>query len=300
MIKWHRLFGMVLTDFFMDSSFSVELEVDLSMRQQLLDVVIIEKGDGPTPSELPAGLDNLAAHNLMTYKSHRQSLDEWALDELLGHFVNYRKQVGPSSQSLPAKSEFGLYAVSTRVPAKLMRSYHFEPVVRGVYETQWGSMGIRVIVLSEVSDDPGNALWQIFSAIPEKVRFGASWYQWHRNNLSAVLNDLFTTYKMDGIAMPYTVEDYLKESREMFFELMSPDDWKDFLKTLPPEERMRGVPPEERMKGVPPEERLKLFLPKDSLKKYTLDEVSKSVRIMFPELSGKDIERILKNMMKES
>jgi hypothetical protein len=42
-IKWHRLFGIMLIDFFTDSNYKVELEKDLSIKQQYLDVVIIKK-----------------------------------------------------------------------------------------------------------------------------------------------------------------------------------------------------------------------------------------------------------------
>jgi hypothetical protein len=40
-IPWHRLFGLTLTDFFLNTAYEVELEKDLSMKQQLLDVVIM-------------------------------------------------------------------------------------------------------------------------------------------------------------------------------------------------------------------------------------------------------------------
>ncbi len=46
MMEWHRLFGLTLTDYFTDSSYGVELEKDLSLKQQFLDVVIIEKKNG--------------------------------------------------------------------------------------------------------------------------------------------------------------------------------------------------------------------------------------------------------------
>ena len=61
MIPWHRLFGLTLTDLFFNSAYEVELEKDLSLKQQLLDVVIIEKKAGPSPAVLPDGLDDLAA-----------------------------------------------------------------------------------------------------------------------------------------------------------------------------------------------------------------------------------------------
>jgi hypothetical protein len=40
---WHRLFGLLLTDFFSGSPFSVEVERDLSEQQQFLDVVILRQ-----------------------------------------------------------------------------------------------------------------------------------------------------------------------------------------------------------------------------------------------------------------
>ena len=43
--------------------------------------------------EVPVGLDNLGQHNLLTFKSLHEALDGWTLDELLGHYVNYRKQI---------------------------------------------------------------------------------------------------------------------------------------------------------------------------------------------------------------
>ena len=46
MANWHRLFGLVLTDFFTGSPYIVELEKDLSLKKQLLDVVIIQKECG--------------------------------------------------------------------------------------------------------------------------------------------------------------------------------------------------------------------------------------------------------------
>src|SRR5450755_2618678 len=41
---WHRLFGLLLTDFFTDSPFTVEVERDLSEQQQFLGVVILRRG----------------------------------------------------------------------------------------------------------------------------------------------------------------------------------------------------------------------------------------------------------------
>ena len=50
---WHRLFGMLLTDFFTDSPVTVEVERDLSAQQQFLDVVILRKGRESSTVDCP-------------------------------------------------------------------------------------------------------------------------------------------------------------------------------------------------------------------------------------------------------
>ena len=116
---WHRLFGLLLTDFFSGTPFTVEVERDLSAQQQLLDVVVVRRGRGRFAGHLPDGLGRLAAHNLITFKSHREALDAWAVKELVGHYVAYRKLVGPSPSRLLPGDQFGLYAVSARFPHNL-------------------------------------------------------------------------------------------------------------------------------------------------------------------------------------
>src|SRR2546421_303210 len=57
---WHRLFGLLLADFFTGSPFVVELEKDLSVKKQLLDVVVLRRGNGRFEGQLPDGLARLA------------------------------------------------------------------------------------------------------------------------------------------------------------------------------------------------------------------------------------------------
>ena len=42
---WHRLFGLLLTDYFTGLPFTVEVERDLSEQQQFLDVVIVRRSE---------------------------------------------------------------------------------------------------------------------------------------------------------------------------------------------------------------------------------------------------------------
>ena len=89
MINWHRLFGLSLKDFFTRSPFDVEVEIDLSVKRQFLDIVILRRHSGQMNELLPDGLENIATYNLITYKSAHEALDSWTIDELLGHTVSY-------------------------------------------------------------------------------------------------------------------------------------------------------------------------------------------------------------------
>jgi hypothetical protein len=119
LINWHRLFGLVLKDYFTGSPFVVEVELDLAFKRQLLDVLILRKALGEFWGRLPDGLDNLDDYNLLTFKSHHEALDDWTLKELTGHYVNYRKQVSATMRDLLPESRFRLYGVCSRFPQNL-------------------------------------------------------------------------------------------------------------------------------------------------------------------------------------
>ena len=73
-----------------------------ALQQQLVDVVIVRRGRGRFACRLPDGLEGLWPHNLVTFKSHHEALDGWAVKELVGADVAYRKLVSPApSQLLP-------------------------------------------------------------------------------------------------------------------------------------------------------------------------------------------------------
>src|SRR5437762_2237040 len=120
---WHRLFGLSWMDFFHGLPVTVEMEKDLSAKKQLLDVVLIRKEAGKLDCRLPDGFEELAPFNLVTFKSHMEKLSLWALQELVGHYVNLRKQVSPSmdEDDLLPKEQFRLFAVSARYPQQLAR-----------------------------------------------------------------------------------------------------------------------------------------------------------------------------------
>jgi hypothetical protein len=248
MINWHRLFGLALEDYFTGTRYSVEMEKDVARKRQVLDIVIV-RGTGEALVDPCDGLEDLRPHNLLTYKSGQERLDAWAIEELIGHYVNYRKAFAPRE----AADQFGLYAVTTRRPRGLAEQVKLEPVKPGVYRLPVVGRTITLIVLREVEPCPRNALWEIFSFEAAKVAAGADSYQWRQDDHVPILELIYQHYREVGIPMSYTFDDFRRDyAREM-------------LKKMPPEERLRGLLPEERLAGLPPEELARRLRPEERL-----------------------------------
>ena len=296
MIQWHRLFGLALSSFFRDSPFEVELEKDLSLKRQLLDVVIVRKRAGILTQPLPDGLDNLAEHNLLTYKSWHEPLDDWVLKELTGHYVNYRKQISAWKKLLP-EEKFRLYALSTRWPQKLASQVELHPLSSGVYELNRGTDGIRLIVLPEIPQNKRNALWHLFSGIPRLVEFALNLLHTENPEISRVIHQVLKEYQQKGNPMVYTMEDFNKDFVKDNLNLLSSAERleglssEDRLKGLSSEEVLKQFSSEARLKGLSSEEVLKQFSSEEVLKQFSSEEVLKG-------LSLKEIEAYLKRSSK--
>jgi hypothetical protein len=223
----------------------VELEKDLALKKQLLDVVVLRRGPGPFAGRLPDGLDNLAAHNLITFKSHHDALDDWAFKELIGHYVNYRKQCSARDQPLLPEAEFRLYAVCSRYPHNLANHVTLEPVHQGVYACERGTDKIRIIVAGQVSREPHNALLHLFSASAETVGYGAGHYEQRSHDTSSLVGRLLGSYQGEGIAMSYTMADYRRDTAKEYFNELTPEERRKVLENLTAEERLAGLSAEE-------------------------------------------------------
>lgn len=232
-INWHRLFGLTLIDLLTNTPYDVELEKELSLKKQFLDIVIVRKQYGAVAVELPVGLDNLAAHNLLTYKSFQESLSSWTIEELIGYYSNYRKIISPSLNKLLPVEDFQLYAISTRYPSKLLNGeIKFQEVEQGVFDLLWGDRLIRLIVLNQIELTERNAFWLLFSGKVAQFVYAEQHYQWQCPTERAVLNQLYEWYKHHGAIMSYTMEDFNR------------DFTKEHLHLLPTKERLEGLPPE--------------------------------------------------------
>jgi hypothetical protein len=258
----HRLFGLSWIDFFQGTDFGVETEMDLSLKQQFVDVVLIRRGPGPIPRPLPDGFEDLAAHNLVTFKSHQEALTGWALCELIGHYANYRKQSSPSMQDLLPESDYRLFAVCARFPQQLAQQVALTPLGEGVYEVRLGIVCIRVIVVNQLPQQEHNAMLHLFSAREELLRYGKDHYRPHSKETSTLVFELFKAYS-EYPTMDQRLEAFVRQSIDELLKSLSVEERlkglpaEEVVRTLPPEARLKGLSAEERLKGLPAEERLK-------------------------------------------
>jgi hypothetical protein len=242
---WHRLFGLVLMDFLSGSPYVVEVERDLSVQQQLLDVLIVRKGRGRFAGRLPDGLEGLRPHNLLTFKSHHEPLDDWAMKGLVGADVAYRKLVSPSPSELLPDEQFGLYAVAARFPHNLAGQVPWQQVQAGVYDCRWGTDTIRVVVAGELPREPYNAPLHLFSASPELVGFGQSAYRQHSAETSLLLRQLFERLREEDFAMSYTMEDFKRDFLKEHLARLKPEECREVLRSLPAEELLAALSAEQ-------------------------------------------------------
>jgi len=274
---WHLLFGLSWSDCFEGTAGAVETEGGMSLKQQYLALVLIRKQPGPLPRRLPDGFEELATHNLVTFKSHQETLDCWALWEPIGHYVNYRKQSSPSLNDLLPETEYRLFAVCARFPNKLAQDVPLTCVQEGVFEARFGPLRIRIIVVGQLPREKHNAMLHLFSANEEALSYGRQHYRPRSRETSTILYKLFTAYAED----PEMSEKVKEFARQVIDELLSNMPAEELRRRLSAAERLEGLPPEERVKGLPPEERVKGLPPEERLKGLSAEDV---LRALSPEV----------------
>ena len=245
-MNWHRYFGLLLTDFFTGSPFVVEMERDLSLTQQYLDVIIVRRRKGRFAARLPDGLDDLAAHNLISFKSHQETLDDWALKELTGHYVNYRKQLSPGDEPLLPENVFRLYAVCSRFPQNLAQTVPWETLRQGVYQCRRGTDVFRVVVAGQLAQHEHNALLHLLSASAAQVGYGTEHYRQRSADTSTLIELFINGYRGEGLPMPYTMEDFRREFRKGFLRDLTPEQRQEALQALTLDQVLEALAPEQR------------------------------------------------------
>src|SRR4029077_1353506 len=103
------------------------------------------------------------------------------------------------------------YAVCSRYPHNLAGAVELSSVQAGVYDCRRGTHVIRIIVAHELPQTANNALLHLLSASSDQVRYGVEHYQQRSADTSTLLGQLFEGYEREGLAMPYTMEDFRRD-----------------------------------------------------------------------------------------
>jgi DNA-binding transcriptional ArsR family regulator len=183
---------------------------------------------------------------------------------LIGHYVAYRKLVSPSPSALLPEESFRLYAVCARFPHNLSGQVPWQEQQAGVYDCQWGTDRVRVVVAGALPRETHNAPLHLFSASPELLGFGRNAYRQRSDETSRLLRQLLDTYQGDFL-MPFTWADFERWYIKDHFRQLRPEERREAIDTLPPEERrelFRSVPAEERreiLQSLPAEERREIL-----------------------------------------
>src|SRR5439155_16421329 len=177
--------------------------------------------------------------------SHREALDDWTVKELVGLYVAYRKLVSVSPSELLPEDRFGLYAVAARFPHNLSGRVPWQQRQAGVYDCQWGTDTIRVVVAGELPRQAHNAPLHLFSASPELVGFGRSAYRRRSETTSLLLGQLFERIQGEDFAMSYTMADFKRDYVKEHFAKLTPEERREVLQSLPPEEILAGLSAEQ-------------------------------------------------------
>jgi len=188
---------------------------------------------------------------LITFKSHRDALDDWTLKDLTGHYVNYRKQCSARDQPLP-EADFRLYAVCSRYPHNLASRVQLAPARQGVYERgqrhdshHCGRSGIARApqrALAPVQCVDGNG-WLRGRSLPAALA-----------GYELLVGRLLGNYQGEGIAMSYTMADYRRDTAAEYLKELTPEERRSVLRSLTAEERQEGLTLEQRLAGLSAEE----------------------------------------------
>ena len=254
---------MALVDFFSNTNYLVEIEKELKI-PQFLDYLVVNKVKDTDENDsliLPDGMESLSQYNLLTFKSSKQPLDRWAIDELICYYVLFRKIISPSGQKLIPENEFKLFAIATRFPNKLSSELNLIQLKEGVYRLKHGEQPVTIIVISRLPKDQKNAIFHLLSTNSEKIEFGLTEYKWNHEDLKYfVIKEMFQRFKKEGIQMSYTVEDFKREVLKKSLPSLSVQERleglraEDVLSVFRPEKLLKGMRPEDRLKGLQPED----------------------------------------------
>ena len=127
--NWHRLIGLILRPLFTAFGYETEIEVDLSVKEQFVDIIAVRKKQILMPPKLGKEFweifANFNEHNLISFKSYSESFNVISVLEVTHYLISYCKMYQVKSEQV------NLYAIIHHYPSlpkktiKTLRRYAF-------------------------------------------------------------------------------------------------------------------------------------------------------------------------------
>ena len=90
-LQYHRAAGLALTPVMQQLGYATEVEVDISLKSQLIDIICVRREKIVQPTLPPIYWEVFGAlneHNLFSFKSYSESFSGQSLEEFYGHLTN--------------------------------------------------------------------------------------------------------------------------------------------------------------------------------------------------------------------
>lgn len=97
---WHRVAGTLFSHHVENHPYDVDVDVDFDVAhtEKRIDILIVKKAEGANPPVIADGFEDLRKHNLVTFKSFRESMSVHALEELICYFKLYQTSERASNE----------------------------------------------------------------------------------------------------------------------------------------------------------------------------------------------------------
>jgi hypothetical protein len=91
------------------------------------------------------------------------------------------------------------------------------------------------LVLRQLPREERNAPLHLLSAAPDLVAYGAAHYRQRSVDTSTLIQRLFTGFEREGIAVPYTMKDFRRDSAKELLDDLTAEETRELIRNLSPE-----------------------------------------------------------------
>ena len=131
----------------------------------------------------------------------------------------------------------------------------------GVYDIEWGSLTIRLLVIRELNEETVNAMLLLFSVVPKQIEFACRHYQKTDPQSSGTIDELIRVYRKENKEMAVTFEEINRKVKQEMISQMTLD------------EKLAGVSTDDIVKRIPRRELAKAILREDLQRDPTPEEI---------------------------